>query len=268
MQPQDEIARFNQRRWQALADADALYTRPALNLDRASAHALADPQGWLGEVAGLRVLLLGGGGGQQSAAFGLLGAQVTVVDLSAAQLERDRLAADHYGVPLRTVQADMRDLSAAPARAFDVVVQPYSINFVPDARAVFQQVRRLLRPDGRYLLQFANPLVLGVKASDWTGAGYPLTQLYQDGAPVVTADEAWVCHPRDDGSVPDVPPPREYRHTLSTIVNGLVTAGFSIRRLADQVSIYPDPDAAPGSWDHFVAVAPPWLVVLCQYQPA
>jgi hypothetical protein len=34
------------------------------------------------------------------------------------------------------------------------------------------------------------------------------------------------------------------------------------------VSIYPDPDAAPGSWDHFVAVAPPWLVVLCQYQPA
>jgi hypothetical protein len=60
-------------------------------------------------------------------------------------------------------------------------------------------------------------------------------------------------------------PPREFRHTLSTVVNGLVDTGFTIRRLSDQTSIYPDSDAEPGTWDHFVAIAPPWLLVLCDY---
>ena len=39
----DEVAAFNQARWRALAEADALYTRPALNLDVASARARVDP---------------------------------------------------------------------------------------------------------------------------------------------------------------------------------------------------------------------------------
>jgi 2-polyprenyl-3-methyl-5-hydroxy-6-metoxy-1,4-benzoquinol methylase len=55
-----------------------------LQLDTASARACIDPDGWLGALDGLRVLCLASGGGQQSAAFALLGAQVTVVDLSAA----------------------------------------------------------------------------------------------------------------------------------------------------------------------------------------
>lgn len=264
----DDVARFNQRRWQALADADALFTRPALDLDAASARARLDPDGWLGEVAGLRVLCLGGGGGQQSAAFALLGSQVTVVDLSGAQLERDRTVAAHYGIPIETVEADMRDLSMLPASAFDLVVQPYSINFVPDARVVFGQVARSLTPGGRYWLQFANPFTLGVQPGDWNGTGYPISQQYVDGAGLISEDAVWVYRQREDGSAPAIPPPREYRHTLSTVVNGLADLGFTIRRLSDQSSIYPDLAATPGTWDHFVAVAPPWLVVLCDYRPA
>jgi SAM-dependent methyltransferase len=263
----DDVARFNQQRWQALADADALFTRPALDLDAVSARTRLDPDGWLGEVTGLRVLCLGGGGGQQSAAFGLLGAQVTVVDLSAAQLERDRVVAAHYSIPIETVEADMRDLSALAAGAFDLVWQPYSINFVPDATVVFRQVARVLKPGGRYHVQFANPFVLGVQPGDWTGSGYPISQQYVDGAHMVSEDAAWVYRPHDDDTTPAIPPPREYRHTLSTVVNGLTDHGFTIRRLSDQSSIFPDLTAEPGTWDHFVAVAPPWLVILCDYQP-
>jgi SAM-dependent methyltransferase len=264
----DDVARFNQQRWQALADADALFTRPSLDLDAAAARAKVDPDGWLGDVAGQRVLCLGGGGGQQSAAFGLLGAQVTVVDLSVAQLERDRAVAAHYGIAIQTLEADMRDLSALEAGAFDLVYQPYSINFVPDARLVFQQVARVLKPGGRYWLQFANPFVLGVQPGEWNGTGYPISQQYTDGAGLTSEDAVWVYRPRDDGSTPAIPPPREYRHTLSTVVNGLADLGFTVRRLSDQSSIYPDPAATPGTWDHFVAIAPPWLVVLCDYRPS
>ena len=221
----------------------------------------------MGDVAGKNVLCLAGGGGQQSAAFALLGARVTVVDLSDAQLERDAQVAAHYGFDLQIVQADMRDLSALEARSFDLVQHAYSINFVPDVRAVFRQITRVLRPGGTYQLMFANPFTLAVNPRHWNGEGYPLTQPYLDGAPIQSEDESWVYR-RDDGpaSTPPIPGPREYRHTLSTVVNGLVEHGFTIRRLADAVSIYPDQTAEPGTWDHFVSVAPPWLIVLCRFE--
>jgi ubiquinone/menaquinone biosynthesis C-methylase UbiE len=261
----DEVAAFNQARWRALADADALFTRPALDLDADSARERVDPHGLLGPLEGKQVLCLAGGGGQQSAAFALLGAQVTVADLSDAQLERDALVAAHYGVAIRTLQADMRDLSALAPASFDVVQHAYSINFVPDVRVVFEQVARVLRPGGLYQLMFANPFIAGVNPRSWSGDGYPLRQPYLDGAPVQSEDEVWVYRA---GSTPAVPPPREFRHALSTVVNGLVEHGFTIRHLVDLVSIYPDPDAEPGTWDHFVSIVPPWFVVWCTYQPA
>ena len=44
-----------------------------------------------------------------------------------------REAAEIYGVDVRAVQADMRDLSALADAGFDLVYQPYSLTFVPDA---------------------------------------------------------------------------------------------------------------------------------------
>jgi SAM-dependent methyltransferase len=266
----DEIAAYNVARWRALAEARALFTRPALDLDEAAARAMLDPDGWLerqvGALAGRRVLCLAGGGGRQSVAFALLGAEVTVADLSDAQLERDREAASHYGLDIRTLQADMRDLTALDAAAFDVVWHAYSINFVPDVAAVFEEVARVLRPGGVYYLHCANPFMLGLNPRAWTGDGYPLRQPYQDGQLVMGEDEAWVYR---DGARPDedVPAPREYRHTLSTVVNGLAERGFVIRRLSETHATWPDPDAEPGTWDHFVAIAPPWLSFWCTYQP-
>ena len=59
--------------------------------------------------------------GQQSVAFALLGTKVTVVDLSDAQLERDRGGAAQLGLDLSTLQGDMRDLSHLDAARFDIV---------------------------------------------------------------------------------------------------------------------------------------------------
>jgi SAM-dependent methyltransferase len=187
-------------------------------------------------------------------------------------LARDEQAASHFGLTVAAVQADMRDLSALDAGAFEVVYQPYSINFMPDVQVVFQEVARLLQPGGRYQLQFVNPFTLGVNPRAWTGDGYLLQQPYQDGAPLTAADEGWVYAPSDAagpdaGAPPAAPPPREYRHGLGTVVNCLTAHGFSISRLTEQASIYPDPAAAPATWDHFVAYAPPWITVLCTYRP-
>ena len=133
----DEVAKYNIHRWQTLADADALFTRPNLDLTPESAREFLDAEGMLGNVKGKSVLCLASGGGQQSAAFALLGANVTVYDLSEAQLERDQKAAAHYGVDIGTVQGDMRELSALPSAFFDIVYQPFSIGYVPRSERCF-----------------------------------------------------------------------------------------------------------------------------------
>ena len=47
----DEVADYNIKRWKALAQANALFTRPYLQLDAAAARAKIDPEGRLGEPA-------------------------------------------------------------------------------------------------------------------------------------------------------------------------------------------------------------------------
>ncbi len=81
----DELARYNKERWEALAQADIAFSRPFLDLIPSSARQLIDPHKLIGPVDGKSILCLAGGG-QQSAAFSLLGAQVTVLDLSETQL--------------------------------------------------------------------------------------------------------------------------------------------------------------------------------------
>lgn len=253
----DELAKFNKARWEALAAANVAYSRPMLDLDPAAARQVVDPYGIMGEVAGKDVLCLAGGGGQQSAAFALLGANVTVVDISETQLERDRIALAHYGLNAHLVQGDMRDLSQFSAGAFDVVWHAFSISFVPDSGQVFDQVRRGLRPGGLYHLAWHNPFTMGIDENTWNGEGYLLKHIYRDGE-VALASNVW-DFTDENNVVHRVEGPREFRHTLSTVVNGLIGRGFTLLGLWEDMA--GDPNAEPGSWEHYLAVAPLGLVL-------
>lgn len=262
----DEVARYNIARWEALVKANALFTRPHLELTPELAQERVNPAGMFGDLNGKDVLLLAGGGGQQSAAFGLLGAQVTVFDLSEGQLEHDRQTAAHYGLTITAHQGDMRDLSALADGAFDLVFQPYSLNFVPDARVVFGQVARVLRPGGMYYFMCANPFAAGLTENDWNGSGYALRSPYTQGAQMVYQDSDWVYE--RDQTEPPIQGPQEFRQTLSTLINGLLQHGFQLTRLEEIGAAAPDADAAPGSWEHFTSVIPPWLAFWSVYQPS
>ncbi|MDQ3665921.1 MAG: class I SAM-dependent methyltransferase [Acidobacteriota bacterium] len=220
----DEVAKYNVERWQALAQADAVFTRPRLDLDEDSARKYLDPQRRLGDVAGKNVLCLAAGGGQQSVAFALLGANVTVVDISEAQLRRDAEAASHYNLNLNLLQGDMRDLSHFSERSFDIVWHPYSLNLVPDARLVFREVARALRAGGIYHFMCANPFFIGLGGKDWNGDGYTLRLPYVDGAEITYQDESWIF--RGENHNEPIRKCKEYRHTLSTLVNGLIEQAF------------------------------------------
>lgn len=266
----DDLARYNRERWEELAQAGVRYSRPFLKLDLQSARRVVDPDGLLGNLSGRDVLCLAGGGGQQSAAFGLLGARVTVLDLSPTQLERDRQAAAHYGIAVRTVEGDMRDLSAFRDSSFHIVWHAHSLGFVPESPRVIAEVSRVLRNRGIYRLYYTNPYVHGAW-DRWNGTGYLLSEPYVDGGEVGYEDNRWdVAQP--DGTQRKVPGPKEYRHSLATVVNGLVSHGFVILALRETCR-EPEEDGAaraalrPGSWEHFVSVAPPFLTVVATKRP-
>jgi SAM-dependent methyltransferase len=254
----DDVARYNIERWRRLVEANAVFTQPKLDLDVDTARTVVDPENRLGNLSDRQVLCLASGGGQQSAAFALLGAHVTVFDLSDDQLDRDRQAADHYGFSLQTIQGDMRDLSALPASFFDVVWQPYSLNFIPDPQLVFAQIARVLRQSGQYYFACANPFFFGMRQDDWNGEGYVLRRPYIKQAELISQDADWVYN-RGTKPADPLPGSREYRHTLSALVNGLNAEGFVLQYMVDSMDVYPDTDTEPGTWEHFTAYAPPWL---------
>jgi SAM-dependent methyltransferase len=259
----DDIAKYNKERWEELAESNVPYSRPWFDLDETSARAKIDPEDILKEIANKDVLCLAGGGGQQSAAFALLGANVTVLDLSERQLQRDRLAVAHYGLQVRTIQGDMRDLSVFDDSSFDIVWHAHSINFVPDTQVVFREVARVLREDGFYHFSCHNPFIHGTWEDGWNGQGYLLHRPYVEGE-IIFDDLYWDIDD-EDGNNKRVKGPKEFRHTLSTLLNGLIKQGFMILCMTEDTG--DDPDAEPGTWQHFMAVAAPWLHFWASYRP-
>lgn len=234
------------------------FTQPWLNLNRSLTRRYGQgeltsapkpltemyPASVLTDVAGKDVLCLASGGGQQSAVFALLGARVTVADLTEGQLAGDRQAAAHYGYQVTTVRADMRDLSGIADESFDLVYQAPSMAYVPDVRQVYGEVARLLRPGGIYRVEFTNPAVEFVDYDDWDGKGYPITRRYADR----------VRH-RADGVI-------EFRHFMNDIFNGLIEVGMGIRQVEEAPHYRQQPaDIQPGSWEHWLTYVAGFTIV-------
>jgi SAM-dependent methyltransferase len=250
----DELARFSQGRWNELSKEGVQFGRPWLDLTPEEARRRVDPEGMLGEISGMDVLILAGGGGQQSAAFGLLGAHVTVADFSENQLAADRRAAEHYGLKPTLIQRDMRDLSCFDEDSFDLVWHAHSVVFIPDVRPVFREAARVLRNGGLYRLECGNPFTFSADEDSWTGDAYLIRGEYRDGTE--GGDEPW-----EIGGETDTPKridgPKEFRHAFSTLFN--VPIGLGFRLLGAWEDGIGNIGDTPGSWGHFTAVCPPYL---------
>lgn len=243
MTKKDEVAAANERLWEGEVRKGCGFTIPWLELDPEvigqyvggtlehvpEPLTVMSPRGILAGAGGKDVLCLACGGGQQSAVFALLGARVTVVELAQGQLKGDRTAAAHYGYEIRTLHGDMRDLSGLDDESFDIVYGT-AVCYVPDAREVYRQVARVLRPGGLYRTDWGQP---AIHFAAWDGEGYRVAKPYAERV-----------NRREDGGI-------EFRHYMDDIFNGLLEAGFSIRQVEDlSRDVKADSEALPGTWAH------------------
>lgn len=179
------------------------------------------PSEWFPPFQGLNLLGLACGGGQQGPVFAALGANVTIFDNSPAQLERDRQVAAREGLNIRTVEGDMRDLSAFGDEAFDLVFHPVSNVFCPEVRPVWREAFRVLRHGGLLLSGFANPIyyMFGTHADEQKTLQVRYAIPYSD-LNDMEPEELDICI--EEGI------PLEFGHTLSDLIAGQIDAGFVI----------------------------------------
>lgn len=177
------------------------------------------PREWFPPLPGLDVLALASGGGQQAPIFAAAGANVTVLDNSPQQLARDREVAEREGLTLRTVEGDMRDLSAFADESFDLIFHPVSNLFIHEIRPVWREAFRVLRRGGVMLAGFMNPAFY---LFDMDKADQGVLEVAHK-LPYADSEHPAIMQKLMENNLP-----LEHSHSLADQIGGQVDAGFHI----------------------------------------
>jgi len=105
---------------------------------------------------GLKVLDVGCGGGLLAEAFETMGASVTAIDVTEANIEVAKLHAKQGGKIISYLMTRAEDLVIKEPESFDVVACLEVIEHVPDPGQLIDACAKLLKPQGEMFLSTLN----------------------------------------------------------------------------------------------------------------
>jgi SAM-dependent methyltransferase len=229
----------NRTAWDRLVESEHVLTKPANDDELSKPLAIVDGIGWLGgNISGWNVLCLAAGGGRHGPLYAAAGGNVTVVDISAAALLRDRQVAQAKGLSLRTVETSMDDLSMFATGYFDLVIHPVSTCYLSSLSLLFPAIARVTRPGGLYISQHKQPINLQASLETYVGQ-YVIQHAYYDPSPVPSASKP--SRLREPGT-------QEYAHSWAAILGGICRSGFVIEDLIEP--LHAEAQSPPGSFGH------------------
>lgn len=161
---QEELARANKAAWETKAyqawvqkfgTPDELAEELKLN----NKHLLRYWLKYIGNPAGKRVLNLLGSNGRKAISLALLGADVTVVDISEENRLYATQAAAAAGVKLDYICSDVLNIPNEEALGkFDIVLLEFGIlHYFTDLSSIFSVAQRRLRTNARLILTDFHP---------------------------------------------------------------------------------------------------------------
>lgn len=209
------------RQWQA---------DPAL--EEARRRCVADPSvalgdwelRYLGDVCGKKIAVLGSGDHLVTFALVGMGAQVTSVDISQAQLDEAARRAEALGLEgITFLRADVTDLSALEDEVFDAVYTGGHVAiWVSDLARFYQEATRILKKGGLFIVNEYHPFRrVWADVPDRLEIGYPY---YQRGPYVYDREDIAGA---EVGSLISY----EYHWTVEDYVMALVRTGCRLKAL-------------------------------------
>ena len=111
-------------------------------------------------VKGKRILNLLGSKGNKAVCFALLGADVTVVDLSSDNKRYAMELAEAAGVSLTYIVQDVLELQDEELSTFDIIILEMGVlHYFVDLHPLFQKVSTLLKKTGVFIVRDYHPFI-------------------------------------------------------------------------------------------------------------
>lgn len=242
---QDEVTRANKIAWEsgaykAWVHAYGTPKELAERLKMDPQHPLRYWLKYIGNPTQKRVLNLFGSHGKKAISLAILGADVTVVDISEENCRYASDVADAAGVKLDYICADVLQIPNENRLGdFDIVLMEFGIlHYFTDLNPVFSLVYRRLRAQGRLLLTDYHPFARG-----WMGAERltePTGDYFDDTVHEVEVAFAQLLPEADRSGVRTV---RGRNWTVGGIVTAIAERGLFIRtfeEIPNQDPRYPE----------------------------
>jgi SAM-dependent methyltransferase len=251
----EHLMRANEANWDARTPVHLASRFYGLDEDLDPARWFA-PWEWedLGELAGRDVVHLQCHLGTETLAFAQRGARAIGLDFSEASVAAAESLAAKAGLDVGYVRANVYDaVEAVGEGRFDVVYTGKgALCYLPDLDRWAAVVARLLRPGGRLYIAEFHPLLnsLGPKPEPDAGPELLLRNDYLGGRGPVHRD---ATHTYTDGpAVEGATDSYEWMHGLDEVINALIGAGLSIRRLRESDELpwprWPRMTRTPSGW--------------------
>lgn len=197
----------------------------------------------IGDVRGKRVLNLLGSKGNKAVCFALLGADVTVMDLSSENKRYAMELAEAAGVSLTYIVRDVLDFTEEDISPFDIVILEMGVlHYFVDLHPLFEKVCKLLKKTGVFILRDYHPFV-------------SKTMRFSNGETIVDGDYfTEKCLEVDVAYVALLPQKMQRQMkkniirqwTLSEVVNALINSDLNIRKMQEDKDIeWAFPKGAP-----------------------
>ena len=227
----DEIGSYNRHAWDREVEKGCVWTLPVDPSVIARARegdwqivltpTKPVPRDWFPPLAGKKVLCLACGGGQQGPVLAATGADVTVLDNSPQQLERDRMVARREGLSLQTELGDMRDLGRFPDEVFDVIIVAGTC-FVDDITVVWKEASRILKRSGILMAGCGNPIEYIFDLAAWNAGQLVVRHKipYSDVVDLSEKERHELIIANDE--------PLCVGHSLHDLIQGQIDAGLAI----------------------------------------
>jgi SAM-dependent methyltransferase len=181
----------------------------------------------VGDVAGQSVCDLACGQGWVAREMARRGARVIGLDVAPNMLALARHYEELAPLGVRYVEGDAQIAKQLVEREFSGCICVMALINIPDVRATFRSVARILQPEGWFVFVITHPCFVTPHA-EWI----PLPDPEHAYGRVVTGyfDERWWYSANSDGVRSRVP---DYHRMLSTYLNELSDAGFVLERVVE-----------------------------------